>query len=244
MDLVLVVLAAATGAALAAALGVAPLLARPSPPTAWLAWANALAAGMMIAAAFALAEPVRGPESGAFALGAVLGILLIHGSRAFSRTEGLSLNRLDEANPAYGYEVLLVGSLHSAAEGVAIGAAMANDATFGLFVAAALALHNVPEGTLLAAVFRSRGVSLPRAASLAVVANLGQVVLAVASFAVVAAVPGALPWALGFAAGALIYLVMVDLLPESYVGAGPTSIALAVILAMWAFSLLHGVLRG
>ena len=240
MNPVLVVLAVATGAALAAALGILPLLARASPPIAWFAWANALAAGMMLAAAFALAEPVREP-SGAFALAAVLGILFIHGSRAFSQTREPALNRLDEAAPEYGYEVLLVGSLHSVAEGVAIGAAMASDATFGIFVAVALALHNVPEGTLLAAVFRSRGVSLPRAAALAVVANLGQVILAVASFAVVVAVPAALPWALGFAAGALVYLVMVDLLPESYAGAGPTSIALAVILAMWAFSLLHGV---
>jgi len=244
MDLVLVVLAAATGAALAAALGAFPLLARPSPPGKWLAWANALAAGMMIAAAFALAEPVEGTASGAFGLGAVLGILFIHGTRAFSRTGELSLNRLDEAAPEYGYEVLLVGSLHSAAEGVAIGAAMASDATFGVFVAVALALHNVPEGTVLVAVFRARGVSLLRAAILAVVANSGQIVMAVMSFAVVAATPAMLPWALGFAAGALIYLVTVDLLPESYAGAGATSIGVAVVLAMWAFGLLHGVLGG
>ena len=244
METVLVVLAAASGAALAAALGVLPLLARPRPPTRWLAWANALAAGMMIAAAFALADLVQHSATVPFVLGAVLGILLIHGSRAFSHTEELALNRLDEVAPEYGSEVLLVGSLHSAAEGVAIGAAMASDMAFGIFVATALALHNVPEGTLHAAVFRSRGLSLPRAAAVAVVANLGQVILAVVSFVVVAAVPAVLPWALGFAAGALIYLVMVDLLPESYVGAGSTSIALAVILAMWAFSMLHGVLRG
>jgi len=243
MNLVLVVLGAATGAALAAALGVLPLVARPRPPLVWLAWANALAAGMMLAAAFALAEPVPSTHSGAFVLGAVAGILFLHGSRAFSQTEGLALNQLDEATTEYSHEVMLVGSLHSAAEGVAIGAAMASDASFGLFVAVALALHNVPEGTLLAAVFRSRGVSLTRAAALAVVANFGQIAMAVATFAVVVAAPAVLPWALGFAAGALVYLVTVDLLPESYVNAGPTSIALTVILAMWAFALLHGVLR-
>ena len=71
MERVLVVLAAATGAALATALGALPLLARPRPPIPWLAWANALAAGMMIAAAFALAEPVQGAATAAFALGAV-----------------------------------------------------------------------------------------------------------------------------------------------------------------------------
>ena len=56
--------------------------------------------------------------------------------------------------------------------------------------------------------------------------------------------PAVLPWALGFAAGALIYLVMADLLPESYREAGSTSIALAVILALWVFGLVHGALQG
>ena len=112
--------------------------------------------------------------------------------------------------------MLLVASVHSTVEGAAIGAAMASSVTLGLIVAVALALHNVPEGTLLAAVFRSRGVSLPRAAALAVVSNFGLVLMAVATFAVIQAMPEMLPWALGFSAGALIYLVMADLLPESY----------------------------
>jgi zinc transporter ZupT len=242
MEPVLLVLAVSTGAALAAALGVLPLVGRDEPPAAWLGWANALAAGMMLASAFALSERSISPQTWPFALGATAAIVFVHATRTFSQTEELRLNQLGESAPEYGYEVLLVASLHSAAEGVAIGAAMATTPTFGIFVATALALHNIPEGTLLAAVFRSRGVPVAPATSLAVVSNFGQVLMAVATFAIVTASPPVLPWALGFATGALAYLVMVDLLPESYEQIGAKSIAFAVILALWAFGLLRTVL--
>ena len=243
MEPVLVVLACAFAAALVSPLGVLPLLGRDDVPIRWLGWSNALAAGMMLAAAFVLADAGVSRASIPFGVGALLGIGFIHGSRAFSGTEELDLNRLEEASLAYGYEVLLVSSLHSAVEGVAIGSIMAVDLSIGLFVAVALALHNVPEATVLAAVFRSRGMSWRRTAALAVVSNAGQVLMAVSTFAVLAAAPAALPWALGVAAGALIYVVMVDLLPESYQQAGSITIALVTILAMGAFALIHGAFR-
>lgn len=242
MEPVLLVLTASAGAALAATLGILPIWSRPRPPARWLGWSNALAAGMMTASAFALLAPRLHPEAGVVGLAAALGICFMHATRTFSQTGELSLNRLDDSAPRYGYEVLLVASVHSSAEGAAIGAAMASGIGFGLIVALALALHNIPEGTLLAAVFRGRGVSRSRAAALAVVSNFGLVLVAVSTFAVVSALPAMLPWALGFAAGALVYLVMADLLPESYRQTGPTSIALAVILALWVFGLLHGAL--
>ena len=109
---------------------------------------------------------------------------------------------------------------------------MAFDLSFGLFVVAAIALHNIPEATLLASVYRAIGVGLGRAAGLAVVSDVGLVFVAVTTFAVLDAAPAALPWGLGFASGALIYLVTVDLLPESYRQAGPTTIGLVTVLAM------------
>jgi zinc transporter ZupT len=63
----------------------------------------------------------------------------------------------------------------------------------------------------------------------------------VSAFAVLEAAPALLPAALGFAAGALIYLVTVDLLPESYRQAGATSIALVALLAMGVVAGLQGM---
>jgi len=58
---------------------------------------------------------------------------------------------------------------------------------------------------------------------------------------IVQAAPGTLPWALGFAMGALVQLVMSELLPESYRQAGPRSIALVTVVAMGIVVLLQSV---
>ncbi len=64
--------------------------------------------------------------------------------------------------------------------------------------------------------------------------------LAVAAFAVLTAAPSAVTWVLGFGVGALVYLVVFELLPESYRQAGSTSIALVTIAAMGIVVLLSG----
>jgi zinc transporter ZupT len=192
----------------------------------------------MLGVAYALlvGGQARVPLSGA--LGALLGILFVNRTHAASGTSNLDLNRLDETSPDYGYKVLLVNAVHSAAEGVAIGAAMAVNLSFGVFTALAIAVHNVPEGTVLAAILTSRGVRLRDAAGLAVATNVSQVLLAIVTFALIAAAPGLMPWALGFAVGSLVYLVLAELLPECYREAGSTSIALVTLVAMGMVALL------
>jgi zinc transporter ZupT len=64
--------------------------------------------------------------------------------------------------------------------------------------------------------------------------------MAIVVFALIGAAPGLLPWALGFAAGSLVYLVMAELLPQCYRQAGHTSIALVTIVAMGIVILLGG----
>ncbi len=226
------VLLCAGGAAAVAAGGALPLVGRRRLPVAWIGWANALAAGLMLGVAYGLMVAGLHQSSTASTLGAVLGIGFVALAHAASGTQDLDLNRLDATPPTYGYQVLLVNAMHAAAEGVAIGAAIAVGLSFGVFMALAIAVHNVPEGTILSAVLSARGVRLQDAAGLAAAANANQVLLAVVTFALVSAAPELLPWALGFAVGALVQLVMVELLPESYRQAGRTSIALVTLSAV------------
>jgi zinc transporter ZupT len=134
--------------------------------------------------------------------------------------------------------VILVNTLHAAHEGVAIGVGMAVSLPFGILMALALAVHNIPEAAIQISIVTNRGARLRDAAALAVVTNVNQVLLAVVSFSVLQAVPTLLPWVLGFAVGALIYLVMVELLPESYREAGHTSIAVVTLVALGMVVLL------
>jgi zinc transporter ZupT len=62
---------------------------------------------------------------------------------------------------------------------------------------------------------RARGVSLPRCAVYAVVTSLPQPLAAVPSFLLVSLFKPLLPIGLGFAGGAMIFLVAFELMPES-----------------------------
>jgi ZIP family zinc transporter len=215
-------------------LGVGPFLFGRTLPIERIGWANALAAGMMLGAAYVLLVAGLLPTRSVvpIAAGTILGIGFVWWTHAAAGTKEMSLNRLDDPDPTYGYQVLLANSLHSASEGVAIGTAMALSLPFGIFVALAIAAHNIPEATVLCAILTGRRVSVSNAAGLAVASNVGQILLAIVTFAIVDAAPAVLPWALGFAVGALIQLVMVELLPESYRQAGHRTIALVAIVAM------------
>jgi len=240
VDPTLTVLLYSSVAALTSALGVLPLASGRKPPLQWIGWANALASGLMLGVAYALL--VAGLEGAALRVGggALLGVTVVWAAHALIGTAELDLNRLDEAGPEYGYQVIVVNTLHAAHEGVAIGVAMAVSLPFGILMALSLAVHNIPEATIMSAVMTQRGVTLRSAAVLSVMTNALQVLLAVVSFSVAMAAPAFLPWGLGLAVGALIYLVLVELLPESYRQAGHTSIALVTIAAMGVVVLLLG----
>jgi len=238
---ILAVLVAAALAAGAAAFGGIPLVLRGRLPLAWIGWANAIAGGLMLGVAYSLFTAGGRSDALRVAAGAVLGIGFVAFTHRATGTHDLDLNRLDQTPSEYGYQVILVSALHAAAEGVAIGAAMAVSLPFGIFTAAAIAVHNVPEATVLAAILTARGVRPRDAAGLAVAANVNQILLAVVTFAVIGESAGLLPWALGFAVGALVCLVLAELLPESYRQAGRTGIALATILAMGVVILLDAV---
>ena len=230
-------------AALSAALGPAPIVVRRRYPSAWLGWANALAAGLMLGAAFILM--LEGVEYGmplAGASGAVLGIFFVFGSHSFAGTADLDLNLTEGTSSDYGYKILIVNSLHSASEGVAIGIGMVIELRLGIFLALALAVHNIAEAMALSAVLIPRGIGAGRAAVLAVMTNASQVLLAVATFAILSAAPSLLPWVLGFAVGALIYLTLVELLPEAYKAAHQTGIAIVASIAMSVVVLLRVLL--
>lgn len=230
-------------AALAAGLGALPLARRVTVPAAWLGWANAIAAGFMLGAAWLLVEVGMREGAVAASAGALLGIGFLFWTHAASHTSETRLNRTDDGGMQYGATVVFRSALHSAAEGVAIGASMVVRVELGVFMAIAMAVHNVPEGMVLAAVLRARGASAAAAAMRAVAVNGGQVALAVAAFAATTWAPVTLAWALGFAAGTLVYLVLVELLPESYHQAGRTSIAVLTSLAISAVVLLEAVVE-
>ena len=115
--------------------------------------------------------------------------------------------------------VFVVLFVHSLPEGLAIGTAYAsNTAGLSLFVILAIAVQNIPEGTSIAIPMATAGFSRARQFWAAVATSAPQPVGAVVAYLLVRHVEGLLPFSFGFAAGAMLALVVVELLPNALRG--------------------------
>ena len=116
------------------------------------------------------------------------------------------------------FGVLLV---HSLPEGFAIGAAFASDTEgLALFVFLAIALQNIPEGTSVAIPMEAAGFGRSQQFWAAVGTSAPQPVGAVIAYLAVEEVTGLLPLSFTFAAGAMLALVAVELLPQTLAPGG------------------------
>jgi ZIP family zinc transporter len=79
----------------------------------------------------------------------------------------------------------------------------------------AISIHNVPEGTAIAIPMRAMGLSKWRMVGAAVFSSLPQPIGAVIAFVFVTWAREFLPFGFGFAAGAMVYLVATEFIPEA-----------------------------
>lgn len=175
--------------------------------------------------------------------GVVAGVVFMLGTRRLLEQHEPHLGKLRGADVRTSVLVFSVLFVHSAPEGLAIGTAYASDtAGLGAFVIVAIALQNIPEGTSVALPMAQAGFSRSRQFWAAVLTSAPQPVMAVVAFALVDTVDGLLPISFGFAAGAMLALVAVELTPKAFV-AGPRG-ALAGALFGGALMLALGAAFG
>ena len=139
--------------------------------------------------------------------------------------------------------LLIVGVMtaHSFTEGVGLGVSFGGGADLGLFITLAIAVHNVPEGLAISLVLVPRGVGVGRAAFWSVFSSLPQPLMALPAFLFVEVFRPLLPYGLGFAAGAMAWMVFAELLPDARKEAPVRLVAAVValsVLAMLAFQVL------
>ena len=230
--------------ALATGLGALPFLFVRSLSDRFIAYANAIAAGLMVGASFGLVG--EGTAYGRLETlgGAFLGVLFILITQRF-------LGEQDEEAMVFGAAtgegarrmllMMVVMTVHSFSEGVAVGVSFGGGVTLATLITVAIAIHNIPEGVAITAVLRPQGVSVAKCAGWSVVSSLPQPIMAVPAFLFVEAFRPALPWGLGFAAGAMLFMVLVELLPEAFNQGRRTQVATlttASIIAMVLFQRL------
>lgn len=233
------VLLAALVTALATGLGAAPFLFVRSMSRRWLGIANAIAAGLMLAASYGLMIEGSAYSPGRMILGVLLGAVFVALShRLVANREHLRVGALRGADALKALMIVGVMTLHSMAEGIGVGVAYGGGEELGVFITAAIAVHNIPEGLAISLVLVPRGVSVWAAAGWSVFSSLPQPLLAVPAFLFVMAFEPFLPIGLGLAAGAMIWMALAELLPDALEDVAGTTVATtatASIAAMLAF---------
>ncbi len=105
-------------------------------------------------------------------------------------------------------------ALHNIPEGLAIGVA-AGTADSGHAVATGISLQNVPEGLIVAIALLSAGYSRLFSVAIAALSGLVEPLAAIAGSAVVTFSEAVLPWGLAGAAGAMLFVIAHEIIPES-----------------------------
>lgn len=202
-----------------------------------------MAMGLMLAASFGLIyEGLDYSIFGTLA-GATIGLVFIILARRVMQNDRhqvafAGMDRLDARKA-----LLIVGvmTVHSFTEGVGVGVSFGGGAALGLFITLAIAVHNIPEGLAISLVLVPRGMGWVRAAWWSVFSSLPQPLMAVPAFLFVEFFRPVLPYGLGFAAGAMIWMVFSELAPDALEDASSNLVAIVAtvsILAMVAFQVL------
>ncbi len=211
----------------------------------WLAISNSIAAGLMIAASFGLVY--EGLDAGLVRViaGATLGVLFIALSTHWLHGyQELAVGTLRGADAKKALLIIGVMTLHSVTEGVGVGVAFGGGRSLGVFITTAIAVHNIPEGLAISLILVPRGEPVRRAAGWSVFSSLPQPLLAVPAFLFVEAFRPFLPVGLGFAAGAMIWMVFSELIPEALEDASSGAVATTVTLSLMAMIGFQWFLRG
>jgi len=179
----------------------------------------ALSAGIMVAASVYGLIPSALELSNLFVLcsGVLLGVL------SLSVLED-SLPHVDPAhsNPGKALNsssLLLVTAmaLHNIPEGLSIGVSYASQMeSLGNVVALSIGLQNAPEGLLIALFLTNQGMRAPAAVGIAILTGSIELLASLLGFRLTSSLSFLIPYGLAFAAGAMLYIVYKELIPETH----------------------------
>lgn len=108
-------------------------------------------------------------------------------------------------------------TLHNFPEGLAVGVGFGTgDLEKGMPIAIGIGLQNMPEGLVVAASLVGEGYSTKYALGVTLLTGLVEPIGGLIGASVVSVAQSLLPWAMGFAAGAMLFVISDEIIPESH----------------------------
>jgi len=113
--------------------------------------------------------------------------------------------------------IIMAITLHNIPEGLSVGVSYASgDSSLGGLIAFAIGLQNAPEGLLVALFLVQQHVGKIKSFLIATATGAVEIITALIGFHLTSYVENLVPYALSFAAGAMMFIVYKELIPESH----------------------------
>ena len=242
-------------ASIACGLGVLPLAIKGINPQKHTGIAYAVAGGLMFAASvYNLILPGLTLSSISISLNnavPVIGGIILGALFLWQTDRYLSPQRLEQKSwKKYGNKaqllIFIAMAVHSIPEGVAVGVGYSSETVYdndlGNYIALAIALHNIPEGLAVGVPLRATGATLLKCFIAAFLTSLPQPIAAVPAAYVSWLFQPLMPILMGFAAGAMIFLVILELVPEALNTTSATKVAWSFTIGFCAMILVQVIL--
>ncbi|CAM6129030.1 unnamed protein product [Calypogeia fissa] len=203
---------------------------------------NGIASGVMLAASFDLIQEGQKHGGGSWVVIGILigGFFIYYCKSVLERYEDVKMMELKGADARKMMLVVGIMFLHSLGEGAGVGVSYAGPQGVpqGLVVTLAIAVHNIPEGMAVCMVLTSRGVKAHHAMLWSIFTSLPQPLVAVPAFICAQTFQKFLPLCMGFAAGCMIWMVLAEVLPDSFKEASHSQVASAATLSVACMEIL------
>jgi zinc transporter ZupT len=232
---ILTILFASGLTALVTGLGALPFLFIKNINRWWLSILHAGAAGLMLGASHNLVREGANLDPYRVLIGILLGLgLIVTADHFINRRGSVDVADLEGGDARKALLILGIMTAHSFAEGIGVGVSFGGGGKLGLFITAAIAIHNIPEGLAVSLVLIPRGTKVWKAALWSIFTSLPQPLMAIPAFLFVSTFEPFLPVGFGLAAGAMIWMVFAQLIPDALEDASARQVGIAVTLAFAA----------
>lgn len=130
--------------------------------------------------------------------------------------------------------VLAAITLHNIPEGLSVGVSYAagEGSEIGNLIALAIGFQNAPEGLLVALFLFNQRISKGKAFFMAMGTGLIELVASIAGYYLTSVVDSLVPYGLAFAAGAMLFIIYKELIPESHGDGNEQSSTYAFIIGL------------
>lgn len=134
-------------------------------------------------------------------------------------------------------------TLHNFPEGMAVGVGYAGgEVANGLSLALGIGLQNMPEGLAVAIALLSIGYSRVRAVTFSMLTGMVEPVGGLLGAIAVSSATAIMPWALAFAAGAMLFVISDEIIPETHNGGNQNLATFSLLLGFVLMMVLDSLI--